>query len=198
LARDVRARMVSSAAYLLARQGLQATSFSEVLEHSGAPRGSVYHHFPEGKDQMVALALDVAGDRAIDLLDRKAGAPAEEVAGWFLHIWREVLVRSNFDAGCAVLAVTVAADSPQLRDHAAGVFRSWRRHLTELLRAGGLEPHDAARFAATLIASSEGAVALSRAEQSLEPFDLVAEQLLEQVRSLAARQPKAASASGPS
>jgi TetR/AcrR family transcriptional repressor of lmrAB and yxaGH operons len=190
--------MVASAADLLARRGLQATSFSEVLEHSGAPRGSVYHHFPQGKDQMVALALDVAGDRAIALLDRRSGAPAEEVAGWFLHIWREVLVRSNFDAGCAVLAVTVAADSPELRDHAAGVFRSWRRRLTELLRAGGLEPHDAARFAAALIASSEGAVALSRAEQSLEPFDLVAEQLLDQVRSLARRQPKAASASGPS
>jgi AcrR family transcriptional regulator len=187
LARDVRARMVASAAELLARQGLQATSFSEVLERSGAPRGSVYHHFPGGKDQLVGSALDLAGDRAIELLDRKAGVPAEEMAAWFLHIWREVLVRSNYDAGCAVLAVTVATDSPELRDHAATVFRSWRRRLAELLQQGGLETRDADRFAATLIASSEGAVALSRAEQSLEPFDLVAELLLEQVRSLAAR-----------
>jgi len=179
--------MVASAAELLARQGLQATSFSEVLERSGAPRGSVYHHFPGGKEQLIGSALDLAGDRAIEVLDRKAGAPATELAAWFLHIWREVLIRSNFDAGCAVLAVTVAADSPQLRDHAASVFRSWRRRLAELLEAGGLQRHDADRFAATLIASSEGAVALSRAEQSLEPFDLVAEQLLEQVRSLAAR-----------
>ena len=181
--------MVASAAALLARRGLQATSFSEVLEHSGAPRGSVYHHFPGGKDQLIVSALDLAGSRAIDVLDRKAGEPAEAVAAWFLHIWREVLIRSNFDAGCAVLAVTVAADSPELRDHAAGIFRAWRGRLAELLETGGLGPHDAERIAATLIASSEGAVALARAEQSLEPFDLVAEQLLEQVRGLAARAP---------
>jgi len=178
--------MVASAVDLLARKGLQATSFSEVLEQSGAPRGSVYHHFPGGKEQLIGSALDLAGDRAIDLLDRKVGAPAEEIAAWFLHIWREVLVRSNLEAGCAVLAVTVAADSPELRDHAAGVFRAWRGRLAALLEQGGLGPNDAARFAATLIASSEGAVALSRAEQNLEPFDLVAEQLLAQIRSLMA------------
>jgi TetR/AcrR family transcriptional repressor of lmrAB and yxaGH operons len=187
VARGVRARMVASAADLLARRGLQATSLSEVLEQSGAPRGSVYHHFPDGKNQLSASALDLAGDRAIELLDRKAGAPANEVAAWFLHIWREVLIRSNFDAGCAVLAVTVAADSPELRDHAAGIFRTWRHRLAELLEQGGLDSRDAARFAATLIASSEGAVALSRAERSVEPFDLVAEQLLEQARGLASK-----------
>ena len=187
MARDARARMVASAAGLLARRGLQATSFSEVLEDSGAPRGSVYHHFPRGKEQLIGSALDLAGARAIDLLERKAGAPAEEVAAWFLHIWREVLIRSNFDAGCAVLAVTVATDSPELRERAASVFRSWRRRLAELLETGGLGEREAARYAAALIATSEGAVALSRAEQSLEPFDLAAEQLLEQVRGIAAK-----------
>jgi AcrR family transcriptional regulator len=184
MARGVRERMVASAVDLLARRGLQATSFSEVLEHSGAPRGSVYHHFPEGKDQMIGSALDAAGGRAIELLDRKAGAPAEEIATWFLHIWREVLIRGQFEAGCAVLAVAVAADSPELLDQTARVFRTWRRRLAELLEQGGLRAEDARRFAAVLVAASEGAVVLARAEQSLEPFDLVAEQLVSQVRAL--------------
>jgi TetR/AcrR family transcriptional regulator, lmrAB and yxaGH operons repressor len=184
MARGVRERMVASAVELLARRGLQATSFSEVLERSGAPRGSVYHHFPAGKDQMIGLALDAAGARAIDLLDRKAGEPADEIAVWFLHIWREVLVRSKFEAGCAVLAVAVAAESPELLDRTATVFRTWRHHLAEMLEQGGLRHEDAARFAATLVASSEGAVVLARAEQSMEPFDLVAGQLLDQVREL--------------
>lgn len=61
MARDVRARMVESAVELLARRGLLATSFSEVLERSGAPRGSVYHHFPGGKDELVGSALDLGG-----------------------------------------------------------------------------------------------------------------------------------------
>jgi TetR/AcrR family transcriptional repressor of lmrAB and yxaGH operons len=176
--------MVASAVNLLARHGLQATSFSEVLEHSGAPRGSVYHHFPRGKDQMIGSALDAAGDRAISLLDQKAGAPGEEIATWFLHIWREVLIRGRFEAGCAVLAVAVAADSPELLGQTARVFRTWRRRLAELLEQGGLRAVDAQRFAAVLVASSEGAVVLARAELSLEPFDLVAEQLVHQVRAL--------------
>jgi TetR/AcrR family transcriptional repressor of lmrAB and yxaGH operons len=184
MARGVRERMVASAVALLARRGLQATSFSEVLEHSGAPRGSVYHHFPNGKDQMIGSALDAAGGRAIELLDQKAGVPPEEIARWFLHIWREVLIRGKFEAGCAVLAVAVAADSPELLDHTARVFRTWRRRLAELLEQGGLRARDAQQFAAVLVASSEGAVVLARAEQSLEPFDLVAEQLLDQVRAL--------------
>jgi len=184
MAKGVRDRMVASAVNLLARRGLQATSFSEVLEHSRAPRGSVYHHFPEGKDQMIGSALEAAGSRAIALLDQKAGAPAEEVAAWFLHIWREVLIRGKFEAGCAVLAVAVAAESPELLDQTARVFRTWRRRLAELLEQGGLRASDAARFAAVLVAASEGAVVLARAEQSLEPFDLVAESLLDQVRAL--------------
>lgn len=169
---------------LLARRGLQATSFHEVLKLTGAPRGSVYHHFPEGKDQLVGAAVDLAGARAIEFINRKAGAGAVEITEYFLHIWREVLSRSRFQAGCAVLATTIATDSPGLLGHAAEVFRTWRNRLAELLEHGGLAPRAAARFAALLVASSEGAVVLSRAEQSMEPFELVCEQLLDQVRSM--------------
>ena len=174
--RDV---MVAGAARLLAERGLQATSFSEVLEATGAPRGSIYHHFPEGKDQLVAAAIGAAGDRAVGFLDAYEGRPAHEIAEGFLGLWREVLVRSEFRAGCAVLAVTVATDSPGLLDQAAGIFRRWRGRLAELFESTGLDAEAATRLASALVASSEGAVVMSRAEQSLEPFDLVAAHLLE-------------------
>jgi TetR/AcrR family transcriptional regulator, lmrAB and yxaGH operons repressor len=173
--------MVEGAVRLLAQRGLQETSFSQVLELTGAPRGSIYHHFPDGKDQLVASAIDLAGEHATDAINRLAGSAAEDVTRGFLGMWRSVLSRSSFHAGCSVLAVTIATDSSDLLDHAAGVFRAWRIRLAELLEAGGLEPQRALGFAAILIASSEGAVVLSRAEQSMEPFDLVAEQLIEQV-----------------
>ena len=174
--------MIEGAAELLSRRGLQATSFSEVLAHTAAPRGSLYHHFPDGKDQLVRAALDLVSSKMGAVMDRKAGAPAEEVTDLFLRIWRSILAGSQCEAGCAVLAVTVAAESPELLAHAAGIFRAWRGRLAELLARGGLTPADAARFATTLIAASEGAVVLSRGEKSLEPFELVAAQLLEQVR----------------
>ena len=184
---ETRARMVAGAARLLAERGLQETSFSEVLELTGAPRGSIYHHFPGGKDQLVGSAVDLAGANAIALIDRSAGKPAHEVATDFIGLWREVLVRSQYRVGCSVLAVTIATDSDDLLEHASTVFRTWRARLAELLTEGGLKPADAARFAAILIAGTEGAVVLSRAEKSMEPFELVAEQLSSQAIDLAAR-----------
>ncbi len=178
MAGESRTRMIEGASRLLATKGLQETSFSEVLKLTGAPRGSIYHHFPEGKEQLVAAAVDHAGLIATELIERSAGEPASVVAGRFLEAWRQVLVRSNFHAGCSVLAVTVATESPELLEHAASVFRTWRQRLGELLAQGGMTPDDAQSFAALLVAGAEGAVVLSRAEQSIEPFELVSGRLL--------------------
>jgi TetR/AcrR family transcriptional repressor of lmrAB and yxaGH operons len=185
MASEVRARMVDGAVQLLAQKGLQATSFTEVLDLTGAPRGSVYHHFPGGKDQLVGEAVGQAGDRALELLDRVDGAAAEEVAAFFIGMWRTLLVRSDFGAGCAVAAVTVATDSLELLDRAASVFRTWRHRLAQLLEKGGVHPHHAPGAAVLLIASCEGAVVLSRAERSMEPFDLASGQLQTWIGSIA-------------
>jgi TetR/AcrR family transcriptional regulator, lmrAB and yxaGH operons repressor len=184
MAGDARVRMVEGAALLLAKQGLQATSFSEVLKATGAPRGSIYHHFPDGKDQLVAAAVDLAAARMLEALQTQTGRTPVEVTAHVLAAWRYVLERSNFAAGCAILAVTVAADSTDLLDRAAAVFRQWRDRLTELYIGGGLSLTTAARFAATVIAASEGAVVMSRAERSLEPFELVADDLMERAGAL--------------
>jgi AcrR family transcriptional regulator len=184
MASDIRRKMAEGAARLLARKGLQGTSFSDVLELTGAPRGSVYHHFPDGKDQLVGVALEVAGDRLIALLDAKAGCSAAEITESFLGIWRDILMRSNFESGCAVLAVAVATESTDLRGQTASIFRRWRERLAAMLEQAGLASADAGRFAATLVATVEGAVVLSRAEQSIAPFDAVAAHLLAQVRGM--------------
>jgi TetR/AcrR family transcriptional regulator, lmrAB and yxaGH operons repressor len=176
-------RMIASAVKLLAVHGFQATTFSSVLEDSGAPRGSIYHHFPEGKDQLIAAAIDLAGDRALALTDSFAGLTAAEIVDAFAGLWRAVLVRSDFRAGCAVLAVTVSADVPALVERAAAIFRSWRERLGQALEAAGIEAASARALAVTIIASCEGATVLCRAEHSLEPLDVVAAQL----RTLAAR-----------
>src|SRR5260370_6857306 len=98
VAGKVRDQMIDGAIRLLAQQGLQATSFSEVLELTGAPRGSIYHHFPEGKDQLVAAAIGLAGDRALQPLEQIAGASPEEITQLFLDMWRRLLSPPTFAA----------------------------------------------------------------------------------------------------
>jgi AcrR family transcriptional regulator len=175
---EARRKMIESAAVLLAMRGLDGTALSDVLERSGAPRGSIYYHFPDGKEELVDAAIGVAGERALRVLDSVDGSPPRDVTRFFLDVWREVLVRSNLRAGCAVLAVTVATDSPDLLGHAATIFRAWRGRLAELYARGGMEPAAAIQLATTVVAASEGAVVVSRAERTLEPFELVAAHLL--------------------
>jgi TetR/AcrR family transcriptional repressor of lmrAB and yxaGH operons len=183
MARSVRDQMVDSAVILLAKHGLDGTSFTEVLTASGAPRGSIYHHFPGGKDELIAAAIEVAGARAVALLSSFEGRGPVEIVDGFFAMWRAVLERSQFSAGCSVLAVTVAGSSGSSGDsdvllRAAGqVFRGWQATLASILTAGGVPGAAAGSFALLLIAASEGAVALSRAEQSYAPFDAVHQEL---------------------
>ena len=177
MTRSVRERMVESAVVLLAQRGFQGASFTEVLARSQAPRGSIYHHFPDGKEQLVAAAIDYAGARAVLLLDALSGRRPVEVVDAFMAMWRAVLERSGFTAGCSVLAVTVSADSGVLLERAGEVFRSWQARLAELLRTGGLTAADADGLATMMIAASEGAVVLARAQQALAPLETVHRQL---------------------
>ena len=187
MASDIKKRMIAGAARLLSRRGLQASSFAEILQLTGAPRGSVYHHFPGGKDQLVAAAIQLASDHLASALAHKVGS-AEEIVDHFLNLWRSILKRSDCEAGCAILAVTVATDSPALLEEAATIFRTWRARLSDLLVQGGLSPKRAKQFATTLIAAVEGGVVLSRAERSIEPFDAVARQLRDQLRTMVAKE----------
>jgi AcrR family transcriptional regulator len=182
VADGVKQRMIREAALALARKGLQRASFAEVLEASGAPRGSLYHHFPGGKAELVLEALGAASERVTQALDAVAGKPAPEVAEAFFAIWRKVLAFTDFGGGCAVAAVTVAAETPAQIDAAAAIFRAWRERLAARLAEGGVDAGDAARLAATLVSAAEGAVVLARAERAFEPFDLVAAELVATVK----------------
>jgi AcrR family transcriptional regulator len=186
---EVRERMIEGAMALLARGGPQAASFSDVLSATGAPRGSLYHHFPNGKRELIEAAVERAGAILGNALRRFEGAPPEKVVEGFLAIWRTVLTRSRCEAGCAVAAVTLGAESADELEHTARVFRGWIDQLSELLREGGVADREARGFAVMLVASVEGAVALSRAERNLERFETVARQLIERARALAGSGP---------
>jgi TetR/AcrR family transcriptional regulator, lmrAB and yxaGH operons repressor len=171
---DARDRMIDGTIRLLATRGLQGSSFSEVLKLTRAPRGSIYHHFPEGKDQLVGEAIERASQHALAMVDMDPRATPLEITDRFIQMWRDLLVDTQQRAGCSVLAVAVAADSPDLLQRAGTIFGSWESLMAARFVEGGIAPSEAAELATTLIAACEGAVVLSRAERSLQPFDRVA------------------------
>lgn len=183
MASDTRERMIDGARRLLAERGLQGTSFNDVVELTGAPRGSIYHHFPGGKDELVKEALDLASARAIAALEGDDTTPAQ-VAQRFLAWWRDRLETQRFAAGCSILAVAIDADSDGLRDHAWAKFETWLGALSAKFREKGMAAAHADPAALLLLSGTEGAIALSRAARSLEPFDRVGDELVARVGEL--------------
>lgn len=183
-----RERMIQSAGTLLRERGLAGTSFREVLAHSGAPRGSIYHHFPEGKNQLVEEAVRAAGVAGRELI--AAGADDDPVVTLrtFIRLWGQVLEAADYEAGCPLVAVTTAAgaDEPGLRAAAAEAFAAWHDALAACLRDGGLSRARARRLATTIIAAVEGAVVLCRAQHSAQPLKDVGAELEPLLRSACA------------
>lgn len=187
MAGEVRQRMIEGAVQLLAQHGFQGTSFANVIELTGAPRGSIYYHFPDGKNELVEAALDLANARAISILGEAEDDTPVAIAERFIGLWRALLRRTDFAAGCSVLGTVVTADSAAVLDRAAQIFRDWRESIAGQLTRSGLTAEQASRLAALLIAACEGAVVLCRAERSMEPLDAVAAELIAHVTSAAAR-----------
>src|SRR4051812_29620967 len=172
---DPRARMIDSAAELFRERGVHGTSFSDVLERSGAPRGSLYHWFPGGKAELAEEATRYAGEviaaGLAAALDEKD--PAAAIRG-FARLYRRILRESDFAAGCPVVSATLEGDrSPGARDAAGAAFASWQKLLADALARRGVEPERAMSVATLAIAAIEGGIVLARAERSVEPLERV-------------------------
>jgi TetR/AcrR family transcriptional repressor of lmrAB and yxaGH operons len=179
MAPDARERMIESAAVLFRERGVHGTSFSDVIEHSGAPRGSIYHHFPGGKAQLAAEATRYASQYTAGALTAALADDDPVVAvRAFVALWRKLLRSTDFASGCPVVSATLEGDrSPAARDAAGVAFRQWEELLAGALERRSVEA-DRARGLATLIVSAvEGAIVLARAQRSLAPLERVADEL---------------------
>ena len=179
MSKDSRAKMVRSAASLIRTRGVTATSFSEVIDDSGAPRGSIYHHFPQGKDQLAGDAIKWTSDR---VLARQQECPATTPPGvldWFIDMWRQVVVASGGAAGCVVagVAVDTMPDAEALMAVVRVTFQSWVDLLAEQLETVGVPADRARSIALATLAGMEGALILCRTERSVRPLEGVASEL---------------------
>jgi AcrR family transcriptional regulator len=168
---------------------VSGTSLSDVLADSGSPRGSIYHHFPEGKEQLAADAIRWTSDQV--LAYQRACSPDAGAAGVlerFIGMWRRVVLASGGASGCVVAGVAIdtvagAGLSGGARDGgllavARATFGSWVDLLTHQLEGSGVPAERARPIALATLAGMEGALILCRAEGNVEPLDTVAAELI--------------------
>lgn len=178
-----RERMVASAMALICRQGVNGTGMRDVVAHADAPRGSLQHYFPEGKEQLVREALALAGHTAARTVGRlqDSGEPfrPSDVFTAMVSAWRRWLTESGYAQGCPVVATVADATtgSPALRDAAAETFGTWQAAVEEALAASGVPADRVVSLAALLLSALEGAIVMARARRSLAPLDTVLTEL---------------------
>ena len=179
MSKQSRAKMVSSAASLIRTRGVNATSFSEVVADSGAPRGSIYHHFPQGKDQLAGEAIRWTSERVLAHQRGCKATTPEGVLDCFIGMWRQTVIASNGAAGCVVagVAVDTMPDADELMRLVKDTFESWVQLLADQLKASGLRKDRARAAAMATLAAMEGALILCRAQRSVKPLETVAAEL---------------------
>ncbi|MFM1989658.1 MAG: hypothetical protein RJA99_2615 [Pseudomonadota bacterium] len=180
---DSPARAIAIAmASLLRRRGYHGAGLAEIVAESGAPRGSVYHHFPRGKDEIGAAAVRRVGAGVVRALSGGARAvpasprDAVDIVAAQLSAW---LQRSGFDEGCPVAgaAMSLGPDTPLTREACAEAFGAWVDTLAEVFREGGVPTARSVPLARLAVSALEGAAGLCRAQRSIEPMRQVAAEL---------------------
>lgn len=175
-----RDRMVDSAAVLLRERGMAGVTVDAVLAHSGAPRGSVYHHFPGGRDELVVEALQESGSYVSQMLDRATtDGDSHQAVDRFVRFWKRALQDSEFRAGCPVVAAALdqRRPIPEVADLVRRILQRWHEGLAGVLVADGFAPARADRLATLVVAAIEGAIILARASGDAAPLDDVAAEL---------------------
>jgi TetR/AcrR family transcriptional regulator, lmrAB and yxaGH operons repressor len=176
-----RGAIVRAAATLFRRNGYAATGINEIAEVAGAPKGSLYHYFPDGKDQIGEAAVRFAGKGLVVTMEkleqehRTAAAMVQAycrlLAGW--------MAKSGFRDGCPI-TTTLLESAPQSQGITlAGreAFASWRAVIARALLRDGFSKQEARRLSTLTVSAIEGSLILARVESSGEPIEDVAKSL---------------------
>jgi AcrR family transcriptional regulator len=183
MTRTPRERMVLSAAQLVRIHGVGATGMRDVVAHAEAPRGSLQHYFPGGKDQLIAEAVAWAGGYAARRVARIADKLEDPTPGNLFEAmaaqWRDEFTAQGYDAGCPLVATVAdaAATSDDLREAVGKAFDGWQRPVASTLEEYGVPVGRSASLAVLMLSALEGAIVLARAHQDVAPLDTVVAEL---------------------
>jgi TetR/AcrR family transcriptional repressor of lmrAB and yxaGH operons len=162
---------------LIQVHGYAGTGLNAVLTHSGAPKGSLYFHFPEGKEQLGERAVGLAADHFETLIigalesagpQQSAGKVAESVVA----LLSEFLEANDFAVGCpvSVVALEMGAESDRLRTACEQAYDRWITPVTDFLVARGHDRRSAGATASSVISMVEGAMIIARARRDVQPL----------------------------
>jgi len=183
---STRDQIIETTCNLLELQGYHATGLNQIIKESSSPKGSLYYHFPGGKEELAVEAVRRVGAIVLERIQQNLAQiedPAESIRSFIMNIALNV-ERSGFRAGGPIttIALETASTSEALRKECQRIYAAWQAAFADKLRAGGLAHERAADMAVLIIASIEGGVILCRTARSRQPLERVAREIGEWVR----------------
>lgn len=154
---------------LMEAGGYFAAGLNQVLATSQAPRGSLYFHFPGGKDQLVTESLSAAGAEIMNILDGLPGKDAADFVDRLFGAFGDRIETSAWQKGCpvATVALEVAGTNDAIQEVCSSAYTGWEKVLANRFAEYGCD--NAERLASATLAIAEGAMLLARAHRSREP-----------------------------
>jgi TetR/AcrR family transcriptional regulator, lmrAB and yxaGH operons repressor len=169
-----RAKLVATTADLLTRQGYHATGLAQIIEASGAPRGSLYFYFPGGKEELAVAALQSSSAQWRERLEAIVDAAADqgEAVVSVCRMLADEMVASNFELGCpiATVALEASATSPAVHAAIADHFSDLTASISRRLESIGVPAVISRELATFAIAAIEGALLLARVHRDVQPL----------------------------
>lgn len=177
---ETRQRVLATARTLFARQGLHGTGINQVLAEGGAPKGSMYFHFPGGKQQLAAEAMQTSAAEmatAIKATIEAIDDPPAAVRAMADALGQR-LVESQFQEGCPLATVALeSAGAEVVRDACRDGYQQWLDLIAADLVKHGLTNDRAQGLAVLILSSIEGALLLARVQRSTDPLRAVADRI---------------------
>jgi TetR/AcrR family transcriptional repressor of lmrAB and yxaGH operons len=181
MANDTRTRMLEATALLLRQRGYHGTSLNDILSASGAPRGSLYFHFPGGKDQLVVEVTRDSVEKVTQWLGEALAAERDPAVAVH-HIYQSIarmLEDNQFTLGCPVAPVVLdsPADMPELAELCRSAFAQWIGLLQAAFVGAGVPERRAYALALLVESSLEGLMVIARATRDRAPVLAVADEV---------------------
>lgn len=178
---NARSQILQTTRDLLEKQGYHGTGLNEIVKQSGAPKGSLYYYFPNGKEQITAEAVHQSGQKTAERIRDELTSRSEAASAIHDFIQRvaDHVERSGFAAGSPLTAVAMetAKTSERINEACRAAYSMLQGAFKEKLLENQYSASKADELATFITASIEGGIILSRTYHTADPLRRVAKQL---------------------
>lgn len=171
---STRQMLIETTAKLLQNQGYNATGLNQITQLSGTPKGSLYYHFPAGKEQLACEAVSYIKNATLEVLRSVLRLPliSSEAVQRLLTLLADQFEQKDEELGVpmGIIAHETAKSNENIRQACCGAYNAWIAEFEHKFAADGYNPDEAAELAVMINGIVEGSIIMCLTQQTSKPL----------------------------